>query len=84
VLGYIGFRSLLSEDRSAEEYLADIRSGGTQPAWPAAYDLSRLMCDPEFVKKGEATLAPELTKAFARQATTIRGSGSTSRWRWDG
>jgi HEAT repeat protein len=65
VLVYIGFRSLLSEDRSAEEYLTDIRSGGSNRQWPAAYELSRLMSDPEFVKKGEAALAPELTKAFA-------------------
>jgi HEAT repeat protein len=65
VLVYIGFRSLLSEDRSAGEYLADIRSGGSNRQWPAAYELSRLMADPEFVKKGEAALAPELTKAFA-------------------
>ena len=65
VLVYIGFRSLLGEDRSAEEYLADIRSGGSNRQWPAAYELSRLMSDPEFVKKGEAALAPELTKAFA-------------------
>jgi HEAT repeat protein len=65
VLVYIGFRSLLSEDRSAEEYLADIRSGGSNRQWPAAYELSRLMSDPDFVKKGEAALAPELTKAFA-------------------
>ncbi len=65
VLVYIGFRSLLSEDRSAEEYLTDIRSGGSNRRWPAAYELSRLMADPEFVKREEATLAPELTKAFA-------------------
>src|SRR5688572_21625610 len=65
VLVYIGFRSLLSEDRSAEEYLADIRSGGSNRRWPAAYELSRLMADPEFAKKEEAILAPELTKAFA-------------------
>ena len=65
VLVYLGFRSLLGEDRSAEEYLADIRSGGSNRQWPAAYELSRLMSDPEFVKKGEAALAPELTKAFA-------------------
>lgn len=65
VLVYIGFRSLLSEDRSAEEYLTDIRSGGSNRRWPAAYELSRLMADPEFAKKEEATLAPELTKAFA-------------------
>ncbi|MCM3880851.1 MAG: HEAT repeat domain-containing protein [Vicinamibacterales bacterium] len=65
VLVYVGFRSLLNDDRSAQEYLTDIRSGGTNRRWPAAYELSRLMSDPEFVKKEEATLAPELTKAFA-------------------
>jgi hypothetical protein len=65
VLVYVGFRSLLSDDRSAEEYLTDIRSGGSNRRWPAAYELSRLMSDPEFVKREEAILAPELTKAFA-------------------
>ena len=65
VLVYYGFRSLLSEDRSAAEYLTDIRSGGSNRRWPAAYELSRLMADPEFVKREEATLASELTKAFA-------------------
>ena len=65
VLVYVGFRSLLSEDRSAEEYLTDIRSGGSNRRWPAAYELSRLMADPAFVKREEAKLAPELTKAFA-------------------
>src|SRR4029434_9087068 len=65
VLVYIGFRSLLTEGRSAEEYLTDIRSGGSNRRWPAAYELSRLMADPDFVKREEAKLAPELTKAFA-------------------
>ena len=65
VLVYIGFRSLLTEDHSAEEYLTDIRSGGSNRRWPAAYELSRLMSDPQFTKKEQAVLAPELTKAFA-------------------
>jgi hypothetical protein len=65
VMIYVGFRSLLSEDRTAEEYLTDIRSGGSNRRWPAAYELSRLMANPEFAKKEEAKLAPELTKAFA-------------------
>lgn len=65
VLVYVGFRSLLTENRSAEEYLVDIRSGGTNRRWPAAYELSRMMSDPEFVKGQEAVLAPELTRAFA-------------------
>jgi len=64
-LVYVGFRSLLSNDRSAEEYLTDIRSGGTNRRWPAAYELSRLMADPAFASKEEARLAPELVKAFA-------------------
>jgi HEAT repeat protein len=65
VLVYVGFRSLLTEDRSAQEYLIDIQSGGSNRRWPAAYELSRLMGDPQFVKKEEATLAPQLVKAFA-------------------
>ena len=65
VLVYVGFRSLLTDDRSAEEYLVDIRSGGTNRRWPAAYELSRMMSDPGFVKSQEAVLAPELTQAFA-------------------
>ena len=54
VLVYIGFRGLLSDDRSAEEYLTDIRSGGSNRRWPAAYELSRLMADPEFAKRGRS------------------------------
>lgn len=65
VLVYVGFRSLLTDDRSAEEYLVDIRSGGTNRRWPAAYELSRMMSDPGFVKSQEAVLAPELIQAFA-------------------
>ena len=65
VLVYIGFRSLLSEERSAQEYLTDIRSGGSNRRWPAAYELSRLLADPAFARREEASLAPELIKAFA-------------------
>ena len=65
VLVYVGFRSLLTEDRSAQEYLSDIQSGGSNRRWPAAYELSRLMGDPQFVKKEQAVLAPQLIKAFA-------------------
>ena len=65
VLVYIGFRGLLSEERSAAEYLTDIRTGGSNRRWPAAYELSRLMADPSFAKQEEAKLAPELARAFA-------------------
>jgi len=64
-LVYVGFRSLLANDRTAEEYLVDIQSGGSNRRWPAAYELSRLMANPEFAKTEEGRLAPELIKAFA-------------------
>jgi HEAT repeat protein len=59
---YIGFRSLLADDRSAQDYLAEIRNGGSSRRWPAAYELSRLMADPKV--RADKTLAPALVKAF--------------------
>ena len=59
---YVGFRSLLTDDRSAQDYLAEIRNGGSDRRWPAAYELSRLMADPKV--RADRTLAPALVKAF--------------------
>jgi hypothetical protein len=59
---YIGFRSLLADDRSAQEYLTEIQRGGSDRRWPAAYELSRLMSDPKV--RADKTLAPALVKAF--------------------
>src|SRR3954469_25306842 len=59
---YVGFRSLLTDDRSAQDYLAEIRNGGSDRRWPAAYELSRLMADPKV--GADRTLAPALVKAF--------------------
>ena len=42
---YVGFRSLLTDERTPQEYLAQIRSGGLARQWPAAFELSRLMDD---------------------------------------
>src|SRR5213592_1268280 len=62
VLVYVGFRSLLVEDRSAQDYLMEIRTGGSTRRWPAAYELSRLMADPKV--RADRALAPALVKAF--------------------
>jgi HEAT repeat protein len=62
VLVYVGFRSLLTDNRSAQDYLAEIRNGGSDRRWPAAYELSRLMADPKV--RADRTLAPALVKAF--------------------
>jgi HEAT repeat protein len=60
---YVGFRSLLADDRTAHDYLVEIRTGGDNRRWPAAYELSRLMADPE-VRANDATLVPGLIQAF--------------------
>lgn len=59
---YIGFRSLLADDRGPQDYLAEIRNGGSSRRWPAAYELSRLMSDPKV--RADKSLAPALVKAF--------------------
>jgi HEAT repeat protein len=60
---YVGFRTLLTDGRTAQDYLTEIRTGGDNRRWPAAYELSRLMADPE-VRKSDATLVPGLLAAF--------------------
>lgn len=67
VLVYAGFRSLLADDRTPQEYLAEIRMGGANRRWPAAYELSRLMADPAI--QAQAELAPALVEAFEAAAT---------------
>jgi HEAT repeat protein len=62
VLGYMGFRSLIAEDRTPQDYLAEVRDGGTDRRWPAAYELSRLMGDPKV--RADRSLASALVKAF--------------------
>ena len=36
VMVYVGFRSLLADDRTSQDYLTQIRNGGTNRRWPAA------------------------------------------------
>jgi HEAT repeat protein len=67
---YIGFRSLLADDRGPQEYLAEIRHGGSSRRWPAAYELSRLMSDPKV--RADKTLAPALVKAFQESSGDVQ------------
>jgi HEAT repeat protein len=59
---YVGFRSLLADARSPQDYLREVQVGGSNRRWPAAYELSRLMADPHV--RADKTLAPALVKAF--------------------
>ena len=59
---YVGFRSLLTDARTPQDYLREVQMGGSARRWPAAYELSRLMADPKV--RADKTLAPALVKAF--------------------
>jgi HEAT repeat protein len=59
---YVGFRSLLADNRTAQEYLTEVRNGGSDRRWPAAYELSRMMADPKV--RADRTRGPALVKAF--------------------
>src|SRR3954466_7418614 len=59
---YVGFRSLLADSRSPQDYLREVQMGGSNRRWPAAYELSRLMSNPKV--RADKTLAPALVKAF--------------------
>jgi hypothetical protein len=61
---YLGFRSMVADQRSARDYLAEVQNGGTERRWPAAYELSRLMDDPEV--RADTSLGPALVAAFER------------------
>ena len=63
VLVYGGFRLMLIDERTPEEYLSDIRSGGRERRWPAAYELSRLLSDPE-TESSHPELGGALLRAF--------------------
>lgn len=64
VLVYGGFRMLLSTERTPQELLSDVRVGGRERRWPAAYELSRLLSDPETETRFPG-LGTDLVQAFS-------------------
>src|SRR5262249_39747621 len=48
--------------RTPQQYLDEVRNGGWNRQWPAAYELSRLMADPKV--RADHSLAPKLVEAF--------------------
>src|SRR2546428_1061858 len=71
VLVYVGFRSLLADARSPQDYLTEIQRGGSDRRWPAAYELSRLMADPHV--RADQTLAPALGQAVQGSKSDPQG-----------
>ena len=64
VLIYGGFRMLVIDERTPEEFLNDVRVGGRDRRWPAAYELSRLLDTPG-IEAAHPDLGPALVQAFA-------------------
>ena len=62
---YGGFRMMVADERTPEEYLNDVRTGGRDRRWPAAYELARLMDNPE-LQAEYPDLAPALLRAFVQ------------------
>lgn len=60
---YGGFRMMVTDERTPEEYLLDVRTGGRDRRWPAAYELSRLLGDPA-VEQRHPGLGQALVDAF--------------------
>ena len=60
---YGGFRMMVADERTPGEYLNDVRSGGRDRRWPAAYELSRLIGEPD-TETRFPDLAPALVRAF--------------------
>ena len=68
VLVYGGFRMMLTDERTPEEYLSDVQSGGRERRWPAAYELSRLLANP-----ATEVAHPELGNALVRAFEDSKG-----------
>lgn len=64
VLIYTGFRMMIEDQRTAQDYLEDIRYGGRERRWPAAYELSRLMAS-DGVEAENPGLGQALVEAFS-------------------
>lgn len=67
VLVYGGFSMLITNERTPEEFLNDVRVGGRDRRWPAAYELSRLLADPA-VEAQHPGLGSALVQAFVDSA----------------
>jgi HEAT repeat protein len=63
VLVYGGFRMLLTTERAPSELLSDVRTGGRERRWPAAYELSRVLGDPD-TEQRNPQLGAAIVQAF--------------------
>jgi HEAT repeat protein len=60
---YAGFRMLMAEERTAEAYVRELQTTRGSRRWPAAYELSRMMADPQAQQRSPG-LGAALIQAF--------------------
>lgn len=63
VLLFTAIHLLTREQRSAEDYLADIKTGGLTKRWQGAFELSKILVNPKLVPANDRFF-PELIDAF--------------------
>ena len=62
VVAYFGFRSLLTDRRAPQDYLAEVRNGSRGGRWLAAMELWQVMADPK--THGDRAFGAALVQAF--------------------
>src|SRR3989338_5274875 len=67
VLLFAGIHLLTREQRSAYDYLEDVKTGGSSKRWQGAFELSRILANPRLVPK-EARFTQEIIRAFEQSA----------------
>lgn len=63
VLLFAGINLLTSENRTAYDYLEDVKTGGTTKRWQGAFELSKILSHPDLVPSDER-FANELVAVF--------------------
>lgn len=63
VLLFTAIHLLTREQRGAEDYLADIKTGGLTKRWQGAFELSKILANPKLVPANDRFF-PELIDAF--------------------
>ena len=63
LLLFTGIHLLTREQRSAYDYLEDVKTGGLTKRWQGAFELSRILANPDLLPK-EERFTLELINAF--------------------
>ena len=83
VLLFTAIHLLTREQRGAEDYLADIKTGGLTKRWQGAFELSKILANPELVPD-EDRFFQNSSMLLNMPNTMMTASGNISRLPWAG